>query len=136
MPKSAYGLKGFQNWLPEDELVLTCRPARIRQLPVMGSLSTSITVQTLTEDFTNGANTEPKRLNMHAEPSPTFRTTVGNISPEKTWTAGKATHIPVRAIADSITRGQSPGNIPEKEACTLTASSETYDSMVLKRRSL
>ena len=66
----------------------------------------------------NGASTEPKRLNMTAEPSPTFRTTVGNISPEKTNMAGKAIHIPVRAIADSITRGQSPGNMPEKEVCT------------------
>jgi len=55
---------------------------------------------------------------MHAEPSPTFRTTVGNISPEKTYKAGKVIHIPEIAIADSITRGQSPGNMPEKEVST------------------
>jgi hypothetical protein len=83
------------------------------------SIDVNYCAETLTEDVMNGASTEPKRLNMHAEPSPTFRTTVGNISPEKTWTAGKATHIPMRAIADSITRGQSPGNIPGKEACSL-----------------
>ena len=78
----------------------------------------------------NGASTEPKRLNMHAEPSPTFRTTVGNISPEKTYMAGKARHIPVRAIADSITRGHSPGNMPEKEVYTLTAGPEIDDSLL------
>jgi len=77
----------------------------------------------------NGASTEPKRLNMHAEPSPTFRTTVGNNSPEKIYMAGKAIHIPVRAIAVSITRGQSPGNMPEKEVCTLIAISEIDDSL-------
>jgi hypothetical protein len=78
----------------------------------------------------NGASTEPKRLNMHAEPSPTFRTTVGNISPEKTYMAGKTRHIAVRAIADSSIRGQLPGNMPEKKICTLTASSEIDYSLI------
>lgn len=60
----------------------------------------------LTRVVINGAIIDPILAHMDAEPTPTFRTTVGKISPENKYTVGKDRDMPIIPIAERMTSAQ------------------------------